>query len=70
VRVSFPEVFFELLESSVKDERTGAAHHYTGFMGAAKTTVAAALARKLSCAMLDLDDLIKERSGRTPQEDN
>jgi len=37
-------------------------------MGAGKTTVAAALARKLSCAMLDLDDLIKERSGRTPQE--
>jgi shikimate kinase len=40
----------------------------TGFMGAGKTTVAAALARKLSCVMLDLDDVIKERSGRTPQE--
>ena len=40
----------------------------TGFMGAGKTTVAAALARKLSCAMIDLDRLIRERCGRTPQE--
>src|SRR4051812_2585121 len=40
----------------------------TGFMGAGKTTVAAALAREISCVMLDLDDVIKERSGRTPQE--
>ncbi len=39
----------------------------TGFMGAGKTTVARALARLLGCAALDLDDLITERGGRTPQ---
>lgn len=39
----------------------------TGFMGAGKTTVAHALARLLGCAALDLDDLITEREGRTPQ---
>jgi shikimate kinase len=39
----------------------------TGFMGAGKSVVAAALARKLACAMIDLDQLIKEREGRTAQ---
>jgi shikimate kinase len=39
----------------------------TGFMGAGKTTVAAALAQKLACSMIDLDSLIKEREGRTAQ---
>ena len=39
----------------------------TGFMGAGKTTVAAALARRLACAMVDLDSFIEEREGRTPQ---
>ena len=39
----------------------------TGFMGAGKTAVAAALARMLACPMIDLDDLIREREGRTAQ---
>ena len=39
----------------------------TGFMGAGKTTVAAALARRLSCAFVDLDRRLAEREGRTPQ---
>ena len=39
----------------------------TGFMGAGKTTVAAALARRLACAMIDLDRFIEEREGRSPQ---
>jgi shikimate kinase len=39
----------------------------TGFMAAGKTTVGAALARRLECAMLDLDQLIIEREGRTIQ---
>jgi shikimate kinase len=39
----------------------------TGFMGAGKTTVAILLSQKLGCAMIDLDDLITEREGRTPQ---
>ena len=39
----------------------------TGFMGAGKTEVAAALARRLACPMLDLDRLIEEREGRSPQ---
>lgn len=39
----------------------------TGFMGAGKTTTANALARKLGCTMLDLDSLIEELEGRTPQ---
>jgi shikimate kinase len=39
----------------------------TGFMGAGKTTVAHALSRKLKCAMVDLDNFISERTGRTPQ---
>lgn len=36
----------------------------TGFMGAGKTTVAAALARELNSSMLDLDDVIVELEGR------
>jgi shikimate kinase len=39
----------------------------TGFMGAGKTTTALALSRQLSCTMVDLDCLITEREGRTPQ---
>ena len=39
----------------------------TGFMGAGKTTTASALARKLACAMIDLDCFIYEREGRTAQ---
>jgi shikimate kinase len=37
----------------------------TGFMGAGKTTVACALAARFGCAMLDLDDCIVERVGRS-----
>jgi shikimate kinase len=39
----------------------------TGFMGAGKTTVAQALAERLGCRMLDLDEFIGEREGRTAQ---
>jgi shikimate kinase len=39
-----------------------------GFMGSGKTTVAKALARKLECAMIDLDSFIDEREGRSPAE--
>ncbi len=39
----------------------------TGFMGAGKTTVAAALAERLGCRMIDLDQFIAEREGRTAQ---
>ena len=35
---------------------------FTGFMGAGKSTVARALAARLGCAMLDLDDQIVERA--------
>lgn len=35
----------------------------TGFMAAGKTTVGAALAARLGCNMLDLDQLITEREG-------
>lgn len=37
----------------------------TGFMGAGKTTVARALARKLDCSMIDLDQFIEAREGRS-----
>lgn len=37
----------------------------TGFMAAGKTTVAAALARQLDCRMIDLDEFIVEREGRS-----
>lgn len=37
----------------------------TGFMGAGKTTVATMLAQHLECRMIDLDQLIVEREGRT-----
>ncbi len=40
----------------------------TGFMAAGKTTVAAALAQKLRYHMLDLDQSIVERAGRTIHE--
>ena len=39
----------------------------TGFMGAGKTTVAAALAARLGSRVVDLDRLIAEREGRTAQ---
>lgn len=39
-----------------------------GFMGAGKTTVAQALARKLNCRAIDLDDLIAQRETRGPKE--
>jgi shikimate kinase len=37
----------------------------TGFMGAGKTTVAAELAHKLGCRMIDLDEFITAREGRS-----
>jgi len=39
-----------------------------GFMGAGKSTVARALGRRLSCRVIDLDDLITECAGRPPRE--
>jgi shikimate kinase len=39
----------------------------TGFMGAGKTTAAAALAERLHCRALDLDEFIAGRHGRTAQ---
>ncbi len=39
----------------------------TGFMGAGKTTVAAALAERLGCGAIDLDEFIAGRHGRTAQ---
>jgi len=39
----------------------------TGFMGAGKTTVAAALAERLGCRMIDLDRFLAGREGRTAQ---
>jgi shikimate kinase len=40
----------------------------TGFMGAGKTTVARSLARLLNCRMIDLDQFIAAREGRTAQQ--
>ncbi|MGI9108087.1 MAG: shikimate kinase [Pyrinomonadaceae bacterium] len=37
----------------------------TGFMAAGKTTVALALAARLKCAMIDTDDFIAAREGRS-----
>lgn len=39
----------------------------TGFMGAGKSTVAAALAQRLGCEMIDLDRFIAKREMRTAQ---
>jgi shikimate kinase len=39
-----------------------------GFMAAGKTDVARALAHKLSCEAVDLDQLIADETGRTPGE--
>jgi shikimate kinase len=39
-----------------------------GFMGAGKSSVARELARLLDDAMIDLDDTITRREGRTPQQ--
>jgi len=39
----------------------------TGFMGAGKTTAAAALAERLGCGAIDLDEFIAGREGRTAQ---
>ena len=40
----------------------------TGFMCSGKSTVAAAVASQLSCPLIDLDRVIAEQTGRTPQE--
>lgn len=40
----------------------------TGFMGAGKTSVGAALARRMGCAFHDLDALIVERAGQSVAE--
>jgi len=40
----------------------------TGFMASGKTTVARALARKLGCQNIDLDQFITTRTGRSPKE--
>lgn len=40
----------------------------TGFMAAGKTTVARTLARLLNDSVIDLDESIIKREGRTPQE--
>lgn len=40
----------------------------TGFMGAGKTSVGAALARRRACAFYDLDALVVERAGRSVAE--
>jgi shikimate kinase len=41
------------------------AYFLTGFMGAGKTSVGAALARRLGCAFHDLDALIVARAGKS-----
>ena len=40
----------------------------TGFMCAGKSTVACELGRRLSRRVIDLDDLVTRRAGRTPRE--
>jgi shikimate kinase len=40
----------------------------TGFMGCGKSKVARELARRLNVSMIDLDDVITAREGRTPAE--
>jgi shikimate kinase len=48
--------------------KTGRRVVITGFMGAGKSTVAAALGRSLGCDAVDLDDVITRDQGRTPQQ--
>lgn len=40
----------------------------TGFMGSGKSTVASALARRLQCEMIDLDEVITIEAGRSPKQ--
>jgi shikimate kinase len=40
----------------------------TGFMSSGKTTVAAALGKRLACSAIDLDDVVTAAEGRTPKE--
>lgn len=39
-----------------------------GFMGSGKSTVAREVARRLDCTVVDLDDAITSRNGRSPAE--
>lgn len=40
----------------------------TGFMGSGKSTVASALAHRLQCEMIDLDEVITLEAGRSPKQ--
>ena len=40
----------------------------TGFMGAGKTTLGGALAKRLNCIAVDLDELIHQHEGRTAKQ--
>jgi len=63
-RLRFAEADEDVRVSTMNDRRIV----IVGFMGCGKTTVAEALARRLSCEMIDLDSFITEREGRSPAE--
>ena len=63
-RLRLPDADEDVRAPSMKDRRI----IIIGFMGCGKTTVAAAVARRLGCAMIDLDSFITDREGHTPAE--
>jgi len=59
---------FEIMDDTPTKKRIGSLIFLIGFMGAGKTTVGRALAKRLRYRFLDLDDMIAQQTGKSVQQ--